>query len=321
MTLETRPTARGTQWRGTALRGLVSVVLLGFIMSRLDLAAVGNAIATLDWAWMFAAVGVVYAAVALSAVKWGVLLRARGFTIGFWRLVRHYMVGFFFNNFLPTSVGGDVVRAWDVGRDAGDAPEGAASVITERLIASVGLALTALLGLPFVPIDTQTAAAVGVVFVVGVGLAGLFMIPSLGERLVGSSMGGRFEHVGGWVGRATSAVGATLRRPSVTLGVLALSVGFQVLVAAVNWCIFRALGAPLPLAECVVYTSIVSAVTMVPVSISGHGVREAGYAYFFGIAGVPESQAVVASLLFFAVVAVSTAPGAVLFALGRRSGS
>jgi hypothetical protein len=47
-------------------------------------------------------------------------------------------------------------------------------------------------------------------------------------------------------------------------------------------------------------------------------IREAGYAYFFGLVGVASAVAVSASVLFFAVVAIATLPGAVLFAIGRR---
>ncbi len=95
---------------------------------------------------------------------------------------------------------------------------------------------------------------------------------------------------------------------------------FQIFVATVNFGIFRALGVDISLAECVVYSSVVSAVTMIPISISGHGVREAGYVYFFGLAGVAQGDAVVASLLFFFVVALLTSVGGPLFIArsGRR---
>lgn len=302
----------------TLLRAVVSVALLVLIASRIDLGAISGALETLHWWWVAAGAAVVYACVAISAFKWDVLLASRGHHVGFWRLVRHYFVGFFFNNFLPTSVGGDVVRAWECGRDLGDVPEAAASVVAERLIASVGLALTAALGLLFVPAVPQAYLAVAVVFAGGVGLAALFAVPSFSQRMVRSAMGSRFEGVAGWLARATRATGELLTNWRTSAVVLLLSIGFQVLVAAVNWCLFRALGTPVSLATCVVYTSVVSAVTMVPISISGHGVREAGYAYFFGLAGVPAAAAVTASLLFFALVAVCTSPGAWLFAAGRR---
>lgn len=313
------PERRSAGRTGTIVRIAVSVALLGLIATRVDLGGIGAKLAHLQWPWMLAAAATVYAAIVLSSVKWGLLLRARGHALPLPRLTRHYLVGLFFNNFLPTSVGGDVVRAWDAGKDIGDMPEGAASVVAERLIASVGLALTAAIGLPFVDVGPQAYAAVAVVFVAGIGLAALFLVPTLSERIVRSAMGSRFEGVAGWVGRATAATGELLRSGRTVLAVGLLSIAFQVLVAAVNWCLFRALSAPVPLAACVVYTSIVSAVTMVPISISGHGVREAGYAYFFGLAGVAAATAVSASVLFFATVAVCTLPGALFFAVGRRN--
>lgn len=303
---------------GTLARALVSMALLVFVVSRVDLAAVGAALVGLDLTWMAAAVLAVYAAIVVSAIKWGALLRSRGRALPLTRLTRHYLVGLFFNNFLPTSVGGDVVRAWDAGKDLDGSSEAAASVIAERLIASVGLALTAAIGLLFVRVEPQVYISVGVVFVAGIALAGVFLVPSVSERIVTGFAGGRFEVAAGWVGRTTAATGEMLRDLPTAGVVLALSIVFQVFVALVNGLLFMALGADVSFVHCLICTSIVSAVTMVPVSISGHGVREAGYAYFFSFVGVSSAVAVTASVLFFVTVAVCTLPGALFFAAGRR---
>lgn len=312
-----RPNA-GRRVLGGLLRAGVSVLALAIVFARVPFGEVVDAVRTLDVAWVALAFASVYAAILLSAFKWQLLLRARGYSLGMVRLTRHYLVGLFFNNFLPTSVGGDVVRAWDAGRDLGDAPEGAASVIAERLIASLALGLTAAVGLPFAHAGLQATAAVAVVIVASVALVVVFLMPSRSEKMMRSAMGARFEGVTDWVVRAVHGVDATLRKRSATVAVLLLSMGFQVLVALVNFCIFRALGSPVSLGACIVFTSVVSAVTMVPISISGHGVREAGYAYFFGLAGVPAAMAVTGSVLFFVIVAAATLPGALLFAIGRR---
>jgi uncharacterized protein (TIRG00374 family) len=302
---------------GIALRVGLSVTALAIVLWKVPLGDVARAVTTLDPFWIGLALATVYAAIVLSAIKWQVLLGARGYSLSVMRLTRHYLVGLFFNNFLPTSVGGDVVRAWDVGRDIDDAPEGAASVIAERLIASIGLGLTAALGLPFTGVGPRAWIAVAVVIAASSTLVALFLAPSRSEKMIRSAMSGRFEGVADWAARAVRAVNETLRKRSAIVLVLALSIGFQVLVALVNYCIFRSLGANVGLGETVLFTSIVSAVTMVPISISGHGVREASYAYFFGLAHVASATAVSASVLFFALVALATLPGALLFAIGR----
>jgi hypothetical protein len=110
----------------------------------------------------------------------------------------------------------------------------------------------------------------------------------------------------------------SVRAPRLFVRLVVLSVAFQLLVAGVNACLFEAMGVPVSLARCVVYTPMIFTVTMLPVSLSGLGVREAAYVYFFGQAGVSQADAVAASLLFFVVVGIASLPGAPLFALGRR---
>ena len=178
--------------------------------------------------------------------------------------------------------------------------------------------MTAFIGLPFVEVNSRVVLAVAIVAVVSIGLTGLFLIPSRSAEMVRKAMGGRFGDAVEPVQRAVHIVNDLLRNPGTLAKVFILSVVFQVFVALVNWCLFSALGYPVTVGEAIVNPSIVSAVTMVPISIAGHGVREAGYAYFFGLAGVPENAAVSASILFFLVVAVSTMPGALFFAQGRR---
>jgi uncharacterized protein (TIRG00374 family) len=67
-----------------------------------------------------------------SALKWWMLIRARGMQVGFWRVFSYYLVGQFYNLFLPTSVGGDVVRSYQLGRFSGRHADALASVFVER---------------------------------------------------------------------------------------------------------------------------------------------------------------------------------------------
>lgn len=303
---------------GTLMRALVSVGALAFLAYSVDLAGVGRSIQGLSLAWIIFSALAVLAAVAVSAWKWRVLLSELGTPLAFARVVRAYFIGFFFNNFLPTSVGGDVVRAWEAGRDLEDVPAGAGSVIAERLIASFALAVTAILGIPFVRLGSaavQVAFALVVLLASATVLTAIFISPEKASRAMSKAMGGRFGSASEKVARSVGHVSTLLRSPGALLRVGVLSVVFQVLVALVNWGIFRSLGVQISPAEAVVYSSIVSAVTMVPVSISGHGVREVGYVYFFGLAGVAQTQAVTASLLFFTLVALLTAIGGLFFVM------
>lgn len=301
------------------LRGAVTAGLVALVLWRVDPRALSARAAALDTAWAGLAFALVLLAIAISAWKWGLILACRGRPLAFARLVRHYLVGLFFNNVLPTTVGGDAVRAWETSRDTGEVPEAVGSVITERLVAGAALGVTALLGLPFVRPDARLVVLVLAFLAVDLGLVALFLVPRVAEGIVAATLPRRLAAAKDAARDTVAVVRSTLRSPRLFARVAALSVAFQLLVAAINAALFQALGAPVGLGRCVVYTPMIFTVTMLPVSLSGLGVREAAYAWFFSRDGVRVEEAVAASLAFFLVVALASLPGAALFALGRRS--
>lgn len=299
-------------------RAAVTTVLLVAVTWRLDLAALARKASSLDARWMAAAFLVVFAAVVISAWKWGLILAWRRRPLPYRRLFRHYLVGLFFNNVLPTTVGGDAVRAWEASRDTGEVPEAVGSVITERLVAGAALGVTALLGLPFVGVTPRLLVLVLSFLAIDLALVAAFLVPRVAEGVATSVLPRRVSGVRATVSATVGVVRESVRAPRLFIRIVVLSVLFQLLVAAVNACLFQAMGVPVSLARCVVYTPMIFTVTMLPVSLSGLGVREAAYAYFFGQSGVAQADAIAASLLFFVIVGISSLPGAPLFALSRR---
>jgi uncharacterized protein (TIRG00374 family) len=300
------------------LRVAVTAALIGFVLHKLDLADLAARFARFDPYWIALAFLTVFGAIVISAWKWGLILDARGHPLPYPRLLRHYFVGLFFNNVLPTTVGGDAVRAWETSRDTGEVPEAMASVLSERLIAGVALGFTALLGLPFADTNAKLLWLVTAFLLMDLILAGLFLAPRITEGAVAKLLPPRFSGLREAVIGTVLAVRATLKTPRLLFSVTLLSILFQVVVAAVNVCIFRAMDVPVSLALCVIYTPMIFTVTMLPISLSGLGVREAAYWYFFAQAGVSQTDAVAASLAFFLIVGMASLPGAPLFALNRK---
>ena len=97
-------------------RLLGSLILVGLLAWRLEWRQVASAFAQLDATYWLLALGVYLLTQGVSAARWQILGRMLQLS-GRWRdYLRHYFVGMFFNLVLPTSVGGDVVRAWYLGR-------------------------------------------------------------------------------------------------------------------------------------------------------------------------------------------------------------
>lgn len=305
-------------WLGLILKVAVTAALIALVLWKLDEGTVFAKIGTLDAGWTCAAFITVFAAIAISAFKWGLILKWRGHPIGYARLVRHYFVGLFFNNVLPTTVGGDAVRAWETTKDTGEFPEAVGSVVSERLIAGVALGITALLGLPFVELTPHLVWLVIGFLIVDVLLVALFLVPKVAEGVVSKALPSGLSRLKEGIKQTVIVIRETLSRPKLFIYVTLLSIIFQVLVAAVNACIFKAIGADVSLAECIIYTPMIFTITMLPISLSGLGVREAAYWYFFAKVGVSQADAVVTSLCFFVIVGIASLPGAPLFAFGRK---
>lgn len=300
------------------VRLLVAISLVAALLWNLDLRELVSRLLHLSWQGTLTAVAIVFLAIAISAWKWGLILQQRGHPLRCPALLRLYFIGLFFNNVLPTSVGGDAVRAWETTKETREVPEAIGSVVSERLIAGVALGITAMLGLPFIETDGRTAVLVALFLVIDVALVALFLIPKVAEGIVGKTLPSRLGTLKAVVGQTVKVVRETMSHPRLFLVILVLSVLFQVCVAGVNAAIFRAMGVDVSLAHCVIYTPMIFTLAMLPISISGFGVREAAYWYFFAQVGVGQAEAVAASLLFFVIVGLCSLPGAPLFVFRRK---
>lgn len=303
--------------RALWIRVGISIALVSWLGWHLDLSVLSDRLTTLDASWTTLAFVTVIAAVVISAWKWGLILATRGHPLGYLRLLRHYFVGLFFNNVLPTTVGGDAVRAWETSKDTREVPEAVGSVVTERLIAGVALGITALLGLPFMEFSPRLWWLVGLFLLIDVALVALFLLPKVAEGIVGKLVPPRLSGLHASISQTVQVVRATLKNRALFVKVVLYSIAFQILVAAVNACIFKAMGVPVSLAQCVIFTPMIFTVTMLPISLSGFGVREAAYWYFFSQVGVSQADAVAASLAFFVIVGISSLPGALFFSIKR----
>lgn len=308
------------------LRPVVSIALLAFVLLRTDLGELWHVVSDASIAFLAIGVVTVLLAVLVSAYKWRRLLCVQGVNVPLPRLFVFYMVGLFFNNFLPTSIGGDVVRIADVAKHTGKGVEAAASVITERLLAAFALALTAAIGLAL-SYNVSGAFRWWVIGIFSVTLAIILMFAiarvreALARRIKLPEMFALRRRLGG-VG---SSMGACLRDRGNVAWVVFYSMLFQLSVVLVTFFIFLALGSNVPadmglwqlFIYCLAFIPIISALQMLPISISGFGVREGAYVYFFGAVGIASETAIAASLLFWILVALVSLAGGAIFAVRK----
>ncbi|HEX7878516.1 MAG TPA: lysylphosphatidylglycerol synthase transmembrane domain-containing protein [Candidatus Eisenbacteria bacterium] len=294
----------------------LSVALMGWALSRVQLDLFEQRVGSMDMAWMVAAAATFALSNVLGAVQWGWLLRLSGARIPFRKVLSFHWVGLFFSNLLPANVGGDVVRVVDVARTTGSRRGAVGATLLDRLLGFVAIAVLALGALPLLPKGTVSPWLFGVVL--AFSLATLFLSLTIFHRGLFAPLERMFGHVQLFsLGRRLTAVADELhayrRHPGTLLQLLGLALVVQLNRVAVHLLMARSLGIRLSAVYFFVIVPILAIVVVLPVSVAGLGIRETAAVGLFGHVGVSPSDAVAHQLSTFLVCLAVNMIGGVLF--------
>jgi glycosyltransferase 2 family protein len=307
-----------------SLRLAVAVGLTAFVLWQADAASVWRATVHANWSWIAAAVALVLVDRALNAWRWIDLLCALtpGSRPPFAAVLRIFFVSTFVGSFLP-SVGGDAYRAYSLSRYDVRLSQSAASVLMDRVLGVLAIALLGAVALAAGPdVGASRAAAVSIGAAAAVCAAVAAVVFSDGAAAMAQALVGRLPWRGAQrAGRSLlEAVQRYSKHHAELVRVLLVSLGVQVIRVLQAYCLGRALAIDLPLATYFLLISIVLLVMLLPVTVNGMGTSQLAFDYLFGHAGVPSAQAVALSILFVGLGLVGNVPGVLLYAAegGRR---
>ena len=298
------------------LRVAVSLVLLVAVLTRANL---GRTFQILGHSRLvFVAVGLLgaIAGVVISSAQWRVLLRSQGIRLGLGLVTRLYFFGYSFNAVLPTTIGGDAIKAAYVGQRSGHMVPAVGATVMARVVGFAVLLSTALVVSAGASIRVPaygwslTLVLVGLTVIFGAGLAVLRWAPSLVDR------GGvaRSRPLRPLVDTGHNLAGFTRDRPALTRAAL-LSLLFYATLNLDYFFYGAAVGLRSPFWFYWVAVPLLSIVTLIPVSLNGIGAREGGAVLLFRLAGDGAAGAlslallVELQLLLFAVVGLALQPG------------
>lgn len=276
------------------------------------------------FAWLAGALLLTFAGVVLSAARWSAVLQALGQDPPFRRLLSLYFAGQFMGNVLPSTIGGDALRVARLSKDTGEGPTTFASVVLERLTGWLVLPVITLLGLAVNPGLRELGNASALAFGVAASTLTLLTVVLVLTIRQGKGIEAKLEHNEGWR-RFTSAVRFGIRRlasePTATARILATGFAYQFILIGAALMAARALNLPSgagPTALLAFVPAVLIAQVM-PISISGLGVREGLFVLFLQPLEVPRSQAVALGLLLYLLNLVVSLFGAPAFAVGNRT--
>ncbi len=305
----------------------------------LDFKKIAAIFSDISLLWVLAVVaGVFVFSQVILAVRWWLFMRAWNIHLGCWSAIKLTFLGLYFNNFLPGSVGGDLVRAWYVAQHTHRRTASVISVFVDRVLALFGTILMALTALVLagqkgiftgreksgisrvfcenrLVIFTMSAVVLFVVILIIAVPSGRNFLKTLFKKL---SYFGR--------GAAEQAVEAGLmliRKPYLLPESLSLTFILQGMVVTSLWFLGRRMGIPTELKAYFVFFPVMWVVGSIPVSIAGIGIVEGGLIMLFtqfGSAASPELKSAVAALALGQrlVWIIASLPGLFVHLSGRH---
>ena len=308
-----------------ALKLLISLVLLAILFERTDLASLWQSVRTASLPWVVAALGIYLVQILVGAWRWGLLLDAQRVQVTRRSLLGSYLVAAFFNNFLPSNIGGDVIRIRDTARPAESKTLAATVVLVDRCIGLLGLVLVAAVG---ATAAVWAGGARTVPVLPSVLWTGFLVAALISARAVFSPTGVARtlrpltvfhpEWVGGQIARITDILGRFRKRPWLLLNAFAGAVVVQGLLVVFYAAAARSLSIPIAFSHLAVIVPVSFVVQMLPVSVNGFGVREATFSFYFARLGLPIESAMALSLGSTALVMLFSLSGAVVLVTRRH---
>ncbi|MGE5358245.1 MAG: lysylphosphatidylglycerol synthase transmembrane domain-containing protein [Bacteroidales bacterium] len=306
---------------------VVSTALLYWLLHGTDLARLWLYARKASPAWLTLALGLFLAQLLVSAWRWELLLKAQGTVIGWSSLVASYLVANFFNNFLPSNIGGDVIRIRDSAGHTGSKTLATTVILFDRGIGLMGLILVAAIGATAVA-GSRTSPIAGLHWLLWAGLAGgaaiaapVLLLPDGVARLLQPLRYLHAEWVGERITKFTTALENFRQQPRSLAGCFLGAIVVQALLVGFYLAIAHSMHIPVAARHLAILVPVSFIVQMLPVSVNGFGVREWTFTVFFARFGIanPRESAVVVSFMGAALMMLFSLSGAAVYlARGAR---
>ncbi len=308
----------------TILKAGISLGLLGYLIYLADPKKIFDVLSRI-WSQgglpdLSVAVGLYLLSVYAQAIRWQILVRGYGHSVSTWLLFKFYFIGLFFNNFLPTSIGGDVFRIYNLIQVTGQRTHGFSSVMTERLIG-----ITATLIFAIIAIFTSSYVlgnymilymAFGLLLVIV-----LFFVLVFDDRFMTFCLKNvtkiKIFRLGERVIKFLDALRFYRGSKFIYIKILIVSMLAQALIILMTYYLARAVSVNVSPGYLFFVVPVTFLLSMMP-SINGIGFREGGFVVLLGNIGINKAAALSISFLAVLVPMLISMVGGVLFLVQNK---
>jgi hypothetical protein len=283
----------------STLKIFVSAALLYLALRKANFSDLASRIDAASLGWIGLAIAVTFFQIFVGVLRWRVVSAECGAPLATRQAMRFNLIGAFFNQTLPSSIGGDAVRLWLVARNGAGWRAATYSIFVDRAIGLIALAVIIVASLPWsyklISDPYGRSALLLVDFAALAGGAGFLLLGVLPWPWLKRWWGTHHLHACAVI--ANRVIFSRRNGPMIA----ALSLLVHVLAVVIAWCVVQSIAAPVAFGQIFQLIPPVMLITMLPISIAGWGVREATMGLAFGYAGLMTNEGINISLLYGAV--------------------
>ena len=283
----------------SSLKILISAALLYLALRKVNFYELASRFNVASLGWIGLAIATTFLQIFIGVLRWREVSAACGAPLGIAQAMRFNLIGTFFNQTLPSSIGGDAVRLWLVARGGAGWRAATYSIFVDRAIGLIALAILIVASLPWsyqlIADPNGRSALLLIDFAALAGGLGFLILGRLQWPWLKRWWVTHHLHACSVI--ANRVIFSRERGPKIA----ALSFLVHLLAVVVAWCVVRSIAAPVLFGQVFQLIPPVMLITMMPISIAGWGVREATMGLAFGYAGLMTNEGVNVSLLFGAV--------------------
>ncbi len=248
----------------------------------------------------------------ISAYRWKLLAKVLGFDLSLFQYTQYYLMGLFFNLFLPSTIGGDFSRCYYLSKEKGTYTKALSSVLADRFIGISVLFLFASFGLIFA-VQTNFIPGVFKIIIVAATIVIFGLVPFFPKfsTLLFKQSNFLFHLFN------NSSLSTYWKDKSLILATIAWSVVLQTVIVICHVIIGFAIGlTQIPFWYYFVFYPIVAVLAFIVPSINGLGIREWAYTYFLGLTGVASVDGITYAFIWLTLNTITSLLGGLIYLLG-----
>lgn len=299
-----------------AARIIISVGLLIYVGTKIQFhdtaesAGLFSLIQQVKLTWFIPAFIMVFSIIWLQGLRWMILLRAQDIKLPYLQVFGLTYLGVFFNSFLPSALGGDIVKAGFVTQTTQLRTKAVLSILADRFTGFISLSLLCIMASLLMPVinpeleNLKSMILIAAVIVLVILIIGFILLGRPGQSRINLFNRGIFRETRETIQNYRDK----LPQCFLALGITLIS---HLIIIMVNVFYAQALGiTDIPLWYYFVFIPIMAFITSLPISVGGWGIGEMSYGYLLSFYGVPLTLAIALSLLFRISIALWSLPGA-----------